>query len=255
MERNSEILAKLEEIRKRTSKILNNNWFFFSYFDSDFYNLSYEKVIGEFLIYSLFAKDAHLYSKVLKEKFCVESCWKKLENLSNKYSRPYIYLKPNEKLDRKWVTRNCMNSFQEIHAILNKSEVIYEDDLYRCNYLDLYNFTHDIFWGLDFGNISIESIFGFETIKKITDKAIKNYYFSVLCQHYDLASENIIVLLTILDGVDNEHKEKIFHIFNSYYMSIARPLLEKDYNFKENYEHYHMVLVLGILGNIYEYKK
>lgn len=256
MQKYSKIQAQLDEIKERTSQILNNNWFFFSYFDREKNcQLSYEKVIGEFLIYSLFSKDKNLYFKVLKEDFGLDRCWQRLQELSTKYSVSYSYLKTNEKLDRKWITRQNENCYQELHVLLNRSEVMYEDDLYRCNYLDLYNFTHDIFWGLDFGNISLNDIFEHDIILEIFNKAIKNYYFSALCKHYDLASENIIVLLILLDEMDDKCKEKVYRIFNTFYVTIAKPILEQEYNFKENYKDYHTILVLGLLGNLYEYQK
>ena len=246
------LLNKLKYISERADCIINENWLFFSDFNSKKYNLSYEKVMGEFLLYCLFTKDKKLYLKVLNKKFNKQACIKYLVNLTQKYRGKGKYLKPNEKLDLAWKKRKEIN-YSEIKNIFLNSELIYEEDLYLCDYLDLYNFTHDIFWGLDFGKIPINNILDSKTIIMIFDKAIKNYYFSILCHHYDLASENIIVLLILSDFVDNLRKNYFNSVFSSFYREVAIPFLDKKYDLKKEYKAYHMILVFGILGNIYEY--
>lgn len=208
--------------------------------------------MGEFLLYSLFAKDKKLYLKVTNGNFSESDCIKHLIHLTQRYNDKY--LKPYEKLDLYWKKDKNIN-YHKIKKIFLNSELILENDLYLCDYMDLYSFTHDIFWGLDFGKVPINNIFASKTIIEIFDKAIKNYYFSILCHHYDLASENIIILVILLDYVDNSRKKYFYNIFNAFYKNVAVPFLDKKYYFKKEYKNYHIILVLGLLGNIYEYQQ
>lgn len=51
MKSNFNLVNKLNYLRKRTNWIINENWSFFSDFNSEKYHLSFEKVMGEFLLY------------------------------------------------------------------------------------------------------------------------------------------------------------------------------------------------------------
>lgn len=246
------ISKKLNKLSKRISYLLTNNWFFFSNFDSKKYNLSYEKVIGEFLVYSLITKNQEVYSRVLNTDFNEEDCRNRLIELSRKYRINEKYLKPNERMDISWTERRNISCLKRKTMFMN-SELLYEDDLYLCNYLDLYNFTHDAFWGLDFGRIPINTVLDLQTISCIFDKAIKNYYFALLSHHYDLASENIIVLLILSDYIDDARRDRFIDIFDQFYKNVVFPFLSNEYNLKKDYRNYHIILVLGLLGGIYEY--
>lgn len=242
----------LREIEKSASNILDKNWRFFYNFNSEKYALSREKVIGELLVYLIISSNRKLYKRIFSEDYNLKRCFQRLQKMEKVSPNRYISLKPNEKLASLWLESEGDIDKRTTINILRQSELFLEGDLYLCNYLDLYNFTHDFFGGFDFGKSSVIQSLSEEEQVEIIDKSISNFYFALLEQHIDLASEYAIVLLCWCRiKLISSSVKKIKQLLEYFCTEIVEPFLKeyKDVDFQKDYKVYHTILVIGMFGS------
>ena len=246
----------LREIEKSASNILGGNWRFFYNFNNKKYSLSKEKVIGELLVYLIISNNQNLYKRIFPEGYNLKRCFQRLQKMEKASPNRYNNLKPNEKFASLWIEfRGEIDECTTVR-LLRQSELFLENDLYLCDYLDLYNFTHDFFWGFDFGNSRTIQSFSEEEQVEIIDKSISNFYFALLEHHIDLASEYAIVLLCWCKTKSTSSLiKKIEQLLEYFCTEIVEPFLAeyKDIDFQKDYKVYHTILVIGMFGSCLSY--
>ncbi len=246
----------MREIEKSASNILSENWRFFYNFNNKKCPLSKEKVIGELLVYLIISNNQNLYKRIFSEGYNLKRCFQRLQKMEKASPNRYNNLKPNEKLASLWIEFRGEIDERTTVRLLKQSELFLENDLYLCDYLDLYNFTHAFFWGFDFGNSRTIQLFSEEEQVEIIDKSISNFYFALLEQHIDLASEYAIVLLCWCKTKSTSSSiKKIEQLLEYFCTEIVEPFLTeyKDVDFQKDYKVYHTILVIGMFGSCLSY--
>lgn len=141
----------------------------------------------------------------------------------------------------------------QIKDILLKSTVFLEKDVSSYNFLDLYNFTHDVMFSADFGSNKIFSDFSKDIQDSIWRKAKTNLYLALLSKHVDLLFEYEITLLILNKAANYKYEKELTALFNLVYESFILPYFQD--NKKINKQNYHTFLVLGLLSGTYERTK
>lgn len=244
------ISSKFNYIRKKVDLLIKaNRSFFFTIKNNDICYTN-DKIKGEYLIYLIVN---NYQDDILNSRKIIDSLYAEYSN-QDKYFDDLI---SNEQVQVLWV-RSLMNSSfytydLQIKDILLKSTVFLEKDVSSYNFLDLYNFTHDVMFSADFGSNKIFSDFSKDTQDSIWRKAKTNLYLALLSKHVDLLFEYVITLLILNKAANYKYKKELTALFNLVYESFILPYFQD--NKRINKKNYHTFLVLGLLSGTYERTK
>lgn len=174
----------------------------------------------------------------------------------NKIAKNYdcSYLKPTEHLQIAWMKK--INGFKVenslIKVMLHKSSVCIQKTLINYDYFDLYKVTHGIFFASDFGNNDIGVFLDLKQINAVKSNLFMDLNFSLKSRHGDLAGELLICIICLKNYLTLEEEQLLVRLLDIYIVNEAIPFLDSIDDVKKNPNTYHYVLVLGMMGKIYE---